>query len=348
QDIDPRVFHARYVEVIAKNNGKVMPAGDGLDQKTTEDIINLVSVVLGGYSEISKKKTFTMTAVLQRALTWSEEAVVIIETSKAGLPNEICPTPLVGSLHPATLAGALVQGNAEILSGIVLNQIVNPGAPVMYMTWAGMMDMSSTLSNVFGCPEQVLLSAAFAQMAKFYEIPSNIITAFTDSKIPDQQCGYEKMTGLLLTALAKPDEIALVGGLLEGGKVANYEQLVIDNEIAGYVKRIIKGIDINDDKLALDIISETGPGGNYLSHTHTLKHFKDEQYFQKLSDRSTRQVWENAGSREITFKARETAAAILNEFKPNHLDNKIISELERETAKIYRREGVSYKPYMMK
>ncbi len=347
QDVDPKVFHARYIEVLAQNNGKVMPAGDGLDQKTTEDIINLASIILGGYGEIGKKKTFTMTAVLQRALTWSEEATVIVEAAKAKLPNEICPTPLIGSIHPTTLAGALVQGNAEILSGIVLNQIVNPGAPVICMAWPGMMDMSSVMTNVFGCPEQALISAALVQLANYYKIPSNIVSGLTDSKISDQQAGYEKMLGLLLTALAKPTEIALFGGYVDGGKTANYEQLVIDDEIAGYVKRVLKGIDVNEDKLAIDVINEVGPGGSYLGHDHTLKYFKEEQYFSKLSDRRARKSWEEDGSKDICIKAKEIARQILNTNKPEHLSNDIVSSLEKEVKAIYKREGVEYKPFKL-
>lgn len=344
QDTPRSVFHARYVEVLSKNNGKVMPAGDGLDQKTTEDIINLAAVVLGGYEEIGRKKTFTMTALPQRALTWSEEAVVVIETAKAKLPNEICPMPLCGTMHPVSLAGALVQGNAETLSGVVLNQLVSPGAPIMYMVWPGITDMSAA-TNIFGCPEQVLMNAAFTQLARFYNIPSNIIVGQTDSKIPDQQAGYEKMMGMLLVALAGANEIALVGGLIDSGKVANYEQVVIDDEIAGYIKRILYGIDVTEDKLAIDVINQVGHGGNFLSHEHTLKYFKEEQHFAKLSDRSARNSWVAAGSKNIRKKAVEKAREIIKNHRPNHLSGKTIDNLEREVAAIYKREGEKYIPF---
>jgi trimethylamine--corrinoid protein Co-methyltransferase len=347
QDVPKSVFHARYVEVLTKNCGKIQPAGDGLDQKTTDDIIRLVETVLGGRDEIGKKKTFNMTVCPQRALTFDEEATVIIETARAKLPNEICPMPLSGSMHPVTLAGALVQGNAEMLGGVVLNQLANPGAPMIYMIWPGMMDMSA-VTNVFGCPEQVLLCTGFAQIARVYQIPSNIIVGQTEAKAPDQQAGYEKMMGMLLAALAGADEIALVGGLIDSGRVANYEQVLIDEEMAGYVQRILKGIDVAQDKLALDTIIEVGPGGTYLEHDHTLKYFKEEQHYPKLTDRSIRQAWEAQGSKDIREKAKEEARQILSEHKTDHLSDKTISELEREVAKIYKRESIEYRPFPIK
>ncbi len=344
QDVPSSVFHARYVEVLTKNCGKVQPAGDGLDQKTTDDIIRLVEILLGGREEIGRKKTFTMTVCPQKALTFDEEATVIIETAKVNLPNEICPMPLCGSMHPVTLAGAIAQGNAEFLSGAVLNQLVNAGAPMIYMIWPGMMDMAAA-TNVFGCPEQVLMCAAFAQIARHYQIPSNITVGQTDSKVPDQQAGYEKMMGILLAALAGADEIAVVGGLLDSGRVGNYEQLLIDDEIAGYVQRILGGIEVTDEKLGIDVILKVGPGGTFLEHGHTLKYFKEEQHLPRLSDRSVRQTWEAKGAKDIRKRANETARQILGEHRPLYLSDKTISELEKEVAAIYRREGQSYRPF---
>ena len=344
QDISQAVFHARYIEVLAKNNGKVMPAGDGLDTKTSADLVRLSQCILGGEEELRKKKTFTMTALPQQALLWSHEAAAVIEPAKAGLPNEICPMPLIGSMHPATLAGALVQMNVEMLSGIVLNQLVNPGAPVVWMSWPGLMDMS-VASNVFGAPEQGLTNAASAQMARWYGIPSNIIVGQTDSKVPDQQAGYEKMFSVLLAALAGADEIALVGGLIDFGRIACYEQVVIDNEIAGYVQRALAGITVNSDKLAIDVIREVSHGGNYIDHEHTFNHFKDEQYFPTLSNRDMRQKWEAEGSKDIRESAIEKTRDILDNHHPKPLNREQAHDLEKEVETIYKREGVPYAPY---
>ena len=343
QDIPKSVFHARYFELLVKNNRKVSPGGDGLDQKITDDLVRLCAAACGGSGEIGRKKTFSMTACPQQALTWSEGATVAIEAAKVKLPFEPGPMPLMGSMHPVTLAGALVQMNAELLSGLVLNQLVNPGAPVIYWVWAGMMDMS-VASNVFGCPEQALVSAAAAQMARWYEIPSNICVGQTDSKVPDQQAGYEKMMSMLLVALAGADEIALVGGLIESGRAANYEQVSIDKEIAGYIDRVLKGIDVTDTKLALDVVRETAHGGNYLSHEHTLHHFREEQYFPRLSDRSTRSIWDRNGNKDIRERAIEKAREILKEHHPTPLSKETQRDLEKEVAAIYKREGVSYIP----
>ncbi len=233
--------------------------------------------------------------------------------------------------------------NAEVLSALVLNQLVNLGSPVIYMAWPGMMDMS-VASTVFGCPEQALVSAAAAQIARSHKIPSNIIVGQTDSKIPDQQAGYEKMASMLLTALAGADEIALAGGLIESGKTASYEQVVIDNEMAGHIHRILKGIDVSEDRLALDVIMEVAHGGNYLGHQHTLRHFREEQYFTKLSDRVVRDIWKKNGRKDTRKRAIEEARRILKEHHPVPLSQEIQRELEKEVARIYKREGVKYIP----
>jgi len=344
QDIPKAVFHARYFEVLTKNNSKVMPAGDGLDHKTSKDLVRLSQCVLGGEDEQVKKKTYTMTALPQQALVWSEEASAVIEPAKARLPNEICPMPLLGSMHPATIAGGLVQMNVEMLSGIVLNQLVTPGAPVVWMSWPGMMDMA-VASNVFGCPEQGIMSAASAQMARWYGIPSNIIVGQTDSKLPDQQAGYEKMFSVLLAALAGADEIALAGGLIDFGRSASYAQVVIDDEMAGYVQHALKGITVNSDKLAIDVIREVAHGGNYIGHDHTFVHFRDEQYFPTVSNRRMRQMWESQGSKDIAEVAAERARQILSEHRPRPLSREQASDLEKEVSGIYKREGISYEPY---
>jgi len=344
QDIPKAVFHARYFEVLAKNNSKVMPAGDGLDTKTSADLVRLSQCVCGGEEGLRKKKTFTMTALPQQAMLWSHEATAVIEPAKAGLPNEICPMPLIGSMHPATIAGALVQMNVEMLSGIVLNQLVNPGAPVVWMVWPGLMDMR-VASNVFGAPEQGIMCAASTQMARWYGIPTNIIVGQTDAKIPDQQAGYEKMFSVLLAALAGADEIALAGGLIDFGRIACYEQVVIDNEIAGYVQRALAGITVNSDKLAIDVIREVSHGGNYIDHEHTYNHFRDEQYFPTLSNRDMRQKWEAEGSKDIREAAIEKARRILTEHHPKPLSKEQARDLENEVETIYKREGIAYTPY---
>jgi len=343
QDIPKSIFHARYFEALVKNNGKVTPAGDGLDEKTTKDIINLVGAALGGKDEIRKYKSYTMTACPHSALTWGENVWVFIEAGKYGIPVEFGPMPFPGSMNPVSIAGTLVQMNAEILSVLVLNQLVSPGAPGIYWVWPGVMDMKAG-SHAFGCPEGTLIGAAAAQIARYYQIPSNVICGPTDSKIPDQQTGVEKMMTTLLPALAGADEIALVGGMIDFAKTANYEQVVIDNDMAGYVKRLLDGVDVTDDKLAVDIIRETGHGGNYLSHEHTFKYFKEELHFVDIFDRSSRDTWLATGGKDTRQRAIEKVREILKNHHPDPLPKDRKKDLEEVMREIYKREGQDYKP----
>ena len=221
---------------------------------------------------------------------------------------------------------------------------MNTGAPIAMTPWPGMMDMAA-MTNVFGCPEQVLMNLGFTQLAKYYRIPSNICAGQTDAKIPDQQAGYEKMMGVLLGALSGADMVAVFGGLIDSGRVGNYEQVVIDDEIAGYVQRILKGIEVTEEKLRIDVIHEVGHGGSFLEHEHTLNYFKEEQFFPRLSHKAVRQRWEAEGSKDTRERAIEKARQILTEHKPAPLPDGVISELEREVAAIYKREGEAYRPF---
>jgi len=134
------------------------------------------------------------------------------------------------------------------------------------------------------------------------------------------------------------------GGLIDFAATQSLEQLVIDNEIAGNILRILKGMDTTEDKIAIDVIKEVGAEGNFLSHLHTLKYFRDEHFIAELTDRNVRSVWERLGSKSLLERAKEKVKNILAEYHPTPLDKDIQRELEKEIKRIYEREGVPYTP----
>lgn len=318
-DVPESVLHVVWSWNLLNNTYKCANTTHAFTVEHAADIIRVLSTACGGLEKLKRSHTWTITCCPDQALTWGDTLVGLVEMAKVEIPVVVLSMPFPGSMHPVTIAGALVQMNAEILSAITLAQLVNPGAPVLYAVYAGIMDMR-VASHAFGTPEVALLHAASAQMAKWYGLPCDICSGHTDSKVPDAQAAYEKMMTMIPPALAGADGLRLVAGELDFGLSASYEQMVIDNEIAGQVLRITRGFEVSDESLALEVIKEVGPGGNYLSHQHTLRHFRDELWQPQLADRQSWDTWQRAGQKDTLCRAREKVKDILENHHPRPLD----------------------------
>ncbi|MFQ5836172.1 MAG: trimethylamine methyltransferase family protein, partial [bacterium] len=238
------------------------------------------------------------------------------------IPVALSSAPMAGSTSPVTLAGTLALVNAEQLSGIVLTQLVSPGAPVLYGAIPSVADMSN-MSFLCGAVELGVLNTAAAQLAQYYDIPFYAWAGLTESKIPDVQAGYEKATGALLVGLAGANYIHNAAGMLDSTTTVAYEQYVIDNEIIGMVMRALKGIEVNEETLALEVIDKVGPGGNFLAEPHTVAHMRSEFFFPKVSDRSRREKWLAEGGKDGSQRAREIAINILATHRPLPIPGKV-------------------------
>ena len=244
---------------------------------------------------------------------------------------------LAGATGPATLAGLLVQQNAENLSGIVIAELFNPGAPILYGSVATVMDMR-TGAAAFGAVELGMMNIASAQLARYYNLPSRGTGGATEAKIPDIQAGFEKAMNLSMAALAGMNFIYDAAGSLESSLTASFEQAVIDNEICGIVSRAVRGIEVSDKTLATDVIAAVGPGGEYLSQRHTLENVQREHYIPKIFSREKWEVWEKAASRDLRETARQEAKKILEKHQPEPLDRDIRLEIENIAKEIEKNE----------
>jgi trimethylamine--corrinoid protein Co-methyltransferase len=261
----------------------------------------------------------------------------LIMYAKYKQPVIIAPECQAGATAPVTLAGLLTQQNAEILSGIVIAELANPGAPVLYGTVSTVMDMK-TGNIALGAVEAGLINVATAQLAHYYDLPSRGFGGTTDSKIPDIQAGFEKAITLIMAAMAGINFIYNAGGSLESTLTASCEQAVIDNEICGMVRRVLRGIEINDEILAIDLIDEVGAGGQYLTKRHTVEHLRREHYIPTILNRQRWEIWAKTGSKEIRETAREEAKKILKEHQPESLDHEIEEELKKIIREVEKRE----------
>ncbi len=319
------------------------------DRDKAKDCIELVAIAAGGEEELRRKPNAWNAGMCPSPpLLFGDKLTEgVIECAKYRLPIWFLPMDNVGATAPITLAGTIVQTNATNLAGICLTQIVNPGVGVSYGDIPTVIDLRTGIPSV-GCPEQALHCVATTQMAKFYGLPSQSWSGISDSKVVDVQAGYESALGLLPTLLAGANRV--VSGALEYHYSACYEMLVIHDEIFGMAKRMADGIEVNEDTMAVSVIKKIAPlaatkaGGHYMAEKHTLEHIDKERYVPKLSDKTSRDVWEKAGSKDLRQVARERVKEILATHVPEPPPPDILKELEKKAEEIKKRILKGKKP----
>jgi trimethylamine--corrinoid protein Co-methyltransferase len=303
-DIDVNTFYASLLAT-----GKHMMGGCYFAPKVAE-VKKLASLIAGG------QEAFEAAPCLSMNLCWmvsplrfaTETTETLTAAIRAGIPVALVSAPQSGATSPAALAGTLVQVTAEELAGMVYVQLVRPGHPALY----GGMPLVSDLrtgSMAGGGAELALMNAASAQMAHFYDLPIYNTCALTDSKVPDAQAGFEKGFSTAVTALAGAHYNHHSAGMLESLLAVAYEQYVIDDDLNGQVMRLVRGLDVSDLSLSVDVIHEVctdGPG-HYLGHAQTLELMTSEYYYPHTADRETRSRWEEGGSLDIRERARRKA-----------------------------------------
>lgn len=217
----------------------------------------------------------------------------IIEMSSMGQPVVITPFTLAGAMAPVTIAGALVQQNAEALAAIAFSQIVNAGAPVVYGGFTSNVDMKSG-APAFGTPEYMKAQIIGGQMARRYRLPyrtSNVCAANT----VDAQAAYESVFSLWGAINSGMHMLKHGAGWMEGGLCCSYEKVILDIDLLQMVAELLKPLDFSEESLALDAIAEVGPGGHFFGTDHTQQRYKDAFYSPVLSDWRNFENWFDAG-----------------------------------------------------
>lgn len=254
-------------------------------------------------------------------LTYGEEnSEVCIEAPRFGAPVAVIIAPQAGATSPAALAGTLVQTMAETLSALMLVQLTTPGHPVLFGMWPFVSDLR-TGSFTGGSGEQAILAAAASQIANFYGLPSSVGAGMTDSKAVDNQAGFERGITTVLAALAGTNSISEVGGTMGSLMGCSFEAMVIDNDMIGMIKRVLRGIEVTDETLSYQVIKDAVEGpGHYLGHSQTLSLMNTEYLYPALADRTSPGEWEEKGSRDIREQAGVRAREILSKHYPTHID----------------------------
>jgi trimethylamine--corrinoid protein Co-methyltransferase len=232
---------------------------------------------------------------------------------------------LAGAQSPVTLAGSLVQINAEILAAITLVQIAKPGLPIIYPGYPAIFDLQRGEIS-FGSAEQGLLVNALIELGQSYGLPTSSVGTLTDSIICDQQAGIEKVMAIYLSFLKRTSMIGGAGSLGQAG-ISSFEQLLIDDDIFGAFRRQMRGITINDDTLALDVIARVGPEHNYLNDPHTFAFMRTEYYRSTIANRFSASAWERKGGNDIWNRAEEQVRILLEKPKIPILEDAAVREL---------------------
>jgi trimethylamine--corrinoid protein Co-methyltransferase len=328
-DIPPTCRDFVGFRIMARNTGKHLRPCI-YTPKGGRAVVEMAQVLLEGSTLRERPIVSTGFSILS-PLHWTSLALgVFKETAGFGVPVMINSEPLGGATAPVTLAGCLVIGDADTLSGLVINQLLEPGRPCFYnLGFAHVMDMASTIA-LTGSPENALLQAAGADLARFHRLPCASWMS-TESKCLDSQAALEKMMMGLAHAAAGVNFIWGAGNL-ESTLAMSPEALIVDDEIAGYFLRFQRGISVDEESLALDVIKNAGISGDFLTVPHTLRHFREVLSRAPLANRRRRAEWEAKGAPTLEESAQERVRAIVAAPPQSYLDARQEAELQRIEA----------------
>lgn len=250
----------------------------------------------------------------------------LYEMAIRGIPVCSLPEPYNGVSAPYTLAGLLASCTAEILCGIVMAQIFKPGVYCLYGSSWTTFDMKHGAALI-GSPETDLLRIAHAQMAKFYNIPAHVTSPNTEANAHDEQMAWEKMLSQY-SCMTSGNDLIVNCGMFATGLTFSLEQLVLDAEMTGIIRRMMKGFDVNEDTLAVDIIDSVGSGGSFIMEDHTIEHLRSGEYYEyKISSVDPYETWRMNGTPSIVDLARSKARTLISQGAREKLPEDVLAAM---------------------
>jgi trimethylamine--corrinoid protein Co-methyltransferase len=257
-----------------------------------------------------------------------DSTATLIYYAERGLPGHPTLVPNAGLTSPLTLAGTLVQGNAEFLAAAALEQMVRPGKATIYSSLPTVADMR-TGAYAPGAIETGMLFMGVAQMARFYGVPCGGYIGLSNAKVNDAQCGFE--TGMsAVAALLSGNHIFNMAGLLDALMSFDFAKAVIDDEIVAMLRRIQRGLELTEENFALDVIREVGPGGMFADHLHTLERMRTTGFLPEIADREPRQGWMEKGGLDAQARAMQRVRDILTRDAPSLFSPEVDARLRAE------------------
>jgi trimethylamine--corrinoid protein Co-methyltransferase len=326
QDCPPTTRGLHELKSIWENSTKHAQTESIYSEKEAHAAIEMAAAIAGGREALRKRPVLSIMQCTAPPLGHdggSLEAALI--GAEAGVPVGFMTMASCLTTGPATVAGTLVVGNAEVIAGTALILLAYPGAPVFYAAAQTASDLR-TGSYTGGGPEDYLFGAATNVLSDFYNIPLSMGSFATGAKEPNWQAGVDNSLSTFMASIVKSDMLLGVG-FLHGSRIWSYAQMLMDCEIYNIVKKTLEGIQIDDETLALDVIEAVGPGGNYLKQKHTMRHMR-EIFLPQFMDRRPYNEWQEKGDNPSDW-ALAKARQILETHQPEKLDPALSQEMQR-------------------
>ncbi len=297
-----------------------------------QDSVNMAKIVFGD-AFVAENVCLYAVSNSNAPLVWDSAMTGALKVyARNNQAVAVTPWTLAGAMSPCTAAGTLAQILAEALAGLALTQLVKPGAPCLFGSFASTMSMRSG-APTFGSPESAHLVLAAGQIVRRLGVPFHTVGALTSSKVPDGQAMEEGTWGLMMSVLAGANFINHAGGWLEGGLVHGYEKAVMDADICGKVAAFAQGLDLSERAQALDAIHETGPGAHFLDSAHTHANFETAFFQPQNADATAFEQWQAEGSKDAATRANARWKALLEAYEQPTLDPSIDEALEDYVAR---------------
>jgi trimethylamine--corrinoid protein Co-methyltransferase len=286
-----------------------------VDRRDLSEMWEIGRILRGGEDELRAKPYAIYygepVSPLQHAVESVDKLLFCAEKS---MPVIYSPAPISGSTAPMTVAGHVAQGLAECFCGLVIHQLKTRGAPFLMGMGPAVLDMATAQCS-YNAPEYLLSYIAIIEMSHFYNLPNWGYAGTTDSQIPDEQATFEAGLETFIAEMAGSNLNHDVG-YLDFGRTGSLDMIVILNEVIDQVRRLYRGIPVNNSTLALDVIREVGADGNFLVQMHTLKHMQSTQWRPELINRAGFDKWQADGSTSLLDRAKKKLQAVLKEYRP--------------------------------
>jgi len=339
-DIPMTTIHVEAILAWAQNCRKSFGLGC-YGVMASDDMMRMMAIAVGGKEELRERpRFFGICSVMSPLQMINLQLEGMFAFAEYRQPIAMSPEAMAGATAPVTLAGLLAQQNAEILAHVTLAQIISPGTPVLYGSVSTILDMA-TANVALGAIESSMITAAAAQLARHYGLPCRAVGGATDAKVVDLQCALERATTLLPAVLAGVHFITC-GGTLESTMTESHPLLVLDDELCARALRLARGIDVDEERLALDLIKQIGWDGHYLDQIHTAQHYRREQLLPKLLRRDNRDAWQSKGAKTALEAARDRARDILARHQPRQLDPAIEKALHEYVNMVRQRTRADF------
>jgi trimethylamine--corrinoid protein Co-methyltransferase len=291
-------------------------------------MFDMLVAVRGSEQSLAEKPLAIFDACPSPPLKWSNLTTQsLIDCARAGIPSELISMGMTGATSPITITGTLVQHVAENLTGLVICQLAQKGAPVIFGGSPSSFDMRKGTTPM-GAIETMMIDSGYAQIAKHLHLPTHAYMSLSDAKTIDTQAGLETGIGAILAALSGINVIS-GPGMMDFESCQSLEKLVIDNEICGMAYRLISGIAQRDDPLTAGLFENIQADTEFLSSPHTRKWYKEEHTYPLMIDRDTYDVWVSLGRKSMAERAAEEVERLLSEPHFSIVDEDIRKELEK-------------------